>query len=78
MKNDQDFGQYTCEAKNEAGPADTRKVQVHQISKNNNETFYYAMRISTGSAPFVGTYSHSGDQHKKCFPSIMSTYHRRL
>ena len=37
MKTDQDFGQYTCEAKNEAGPADTRTVQVQQIGKNNNK-----------------------------------------
>ena len=36
MKDDQDFGQYTCEAKNDAGPADTQSFQVKQISKNNN------------------------------------------
>ena len=41
MKTGRDFGQYTCEAKNEAYPADTKTVQVQQISKNNNETFYY-------------------------------------
>ena len=39
MKTDEDFGQYTCEAKNEAGPVDTRTVQVQQISKKNNKTF---------------------------------------
>ena len=30
---DQDFGQYRCEAYNAVGAADTRKVQVQQISK---------------------------------------------
>ena len=68
MKTDEDFGQYTCEAKNEAGPVDTRTVQVQQISKNNNEIFYYAMKISTGSVPLiVGSYIHSGDQFKDVF-----------
>ena len=67
MKTDEDFGQYTCEAKNDAGPVDTRTVQVQQISKDNNETFYYAMKISTGSALFVGSFSHSCDQFKNVF-----------
>ena len=30
---DQDFGQYTCEANNGVGAADTETVQVQQISK---------------------------------------------
>ena len=33
MKTDQDFGIYTCEARNGVGAASTKTVQVHQISK---------------------------------------------
>ena len=33
MKSDQDFGNYTCDASNIAGAADTRWVQLNQISK---------------------------------------------
>ena len=33
MNSDQDFGNYTCDASNIAGAADTRWVQLNQISK---------------------------------------------
>ena len=33
MKADQDFGNYTCEARNVVGAAATRLVQLNQISK---------------------------------------------
>lgn len=33
MNSNQEFGLYTCEATNGVGDADTRKVQVQQISK---------------------------------------------
>ena len=33
IRNDQDFGQYTCEVNNGAGSAATSIVQVQQISK---------------------------------------------
>ena len=68
MKNDQDFGQYTCEAKNEAGSADTRTVQVQQISKN-----YFTIKIYSGTAPLAAIQVTTLRTCSLCYMHILQT-----
>ena len=53
MKNNQDFGQYTCEAKNDVGPADTQTVEVKQISKRDIDPFFFTKNIYWTGAPLA-------------------------